>query len=133
MMLYSIDRRTRSETLVDDALDVQTIRTPKRVIVRVTGDAGLTNIARLEAELSSVVSERPAVVIVDLTDLTFIASRGMGALMSFHRRMQLQKSVVRVASPQSRVRDALEIARLHTVLEMYDSLEAALKGKAQAP
>jgi anti-sigma B factor antagonist len=131
-MFGQIVTQAGPESFVDDVLDVQTIRTPKRVIVRVIGDAGLSTVARLEAELSSVASERPALVVVDLTGLTFIASRGMGALMSFHRRMQLQKAAVRVAAPQSRVRDALEIARLHTVLEMYDSVETALKGKVQA-
>jgi anti-sigma B factor antagonist len=118
------------EADVDEKLEVQTIVAAKRAIVRVSGDAGLANVARLEAELTNVASNRLPLVIIDLTDLTFIASRGMGVLVSFHRRMSLQKGHVRVAAPKSRVRDALEIARLNTVLDMYESLEAALKGTA---
>jgi anti-sigma B factor antagonist len=116
------------EAQVDEDLDVQTLRTGKRVIVRVSGDAGLATVSRLEAELTNIASTRPPLVIVDLTALRFIASRGMGVLMGFHRRMTLQKGKVRVAVPPSRVRDALEIARLHNVLEMYDSVEEALRG-----
>ena len=59
-------------------------------------------------------------MIAQTTALMSFASCGMGALMSFHRRMQLQKAIVRVASPQSRVRDALEIARLHAVQRVAD-------------
>ena len=54
----------------------------------------------------------------------------MGVLMSFQRRMTLQEGKVRVVVPPSRVRDALEIARLHTVLNIYDTLDAALKARA---
>ena len=110
-----------------EELDVQTLRTRKRVIVRVSGDAGVATVSHLEAALTNVASTRPPLVIVDLSALTFIASRGMGVLMGFHRRMTLQKGKVRVVAPASRVRDSLEIARLHNVLDMYDSLDAALK------
>jgi anti-anti-sigma factor len=114
---------------VENELDVQSIRTGNRAIVFVTGDAGLSHVARLEAELTSIASDRIPLVILDLTSLDFIASRAIGVLMGFHRRMELQNSKVRVATASpSRVRDALEIARLHTVLETYDTLEAALKG-----
>jgi len=112
---------------VDNKLDVQAIRTGKRVIIRVSGDAGLANVAHLEAELTSVASSRPPLVIIDFTDLNFIASRGMGALMGFHRRMTLQKGEVRVVAPPARVRDALQIARLHDVLQIFDTLDQALK------
>src|SRR5690349_22577311 len=93
--------------LVSDPLNVETLRTEKQVIVRVSGDAGLANVSRLEAELTSVAAARPPLVIIDLTDLAFIASRGMGVLMGFHRRMTLQEGQVRVVAPPSRVRDAL--------------------------
>src|SRR4051812_38034286 len=87
------------EAQVDDELDVQTIRSGKKLIVRVSGEAGLANVSRLEAELTNLASSRSPLVIIDLSDLTFIASRGMGVLMGFHRRMQLQKGKVRVVSP----------------------------------
>ena len=125
------DSAAAVEALLNDKLEVQSIRTPKHVIVRVSGDAGLANLGRLEAELTNIVATCPPLVIIDFTDLAFIASRAMGALMSFQRRMSLQKGQVRVVAPPSRVRDALEIARLHSVLEIFDSLEAALKAKSR--
>ena len=112
---------------MSDELDVQTLRTGNRVIVRVSGDAGLANVSRLEAELTRVAATSPPLVIVNLSDLSFIASRGMGVLMGFHRRMTLQNGQVRVVAPASRVRDALEIARLHDVLDIYDTVGEALK------
>ncbi len=112
-----------------EELDVQTIRTASRAIVFVTGEAGLSHVARLEAELTTIASERTPLVILDLTSLNFIASRAMGVLVSFHRRMSLQDGKVRVAAPKSRVRDALEMARLHLVLDIYESLDEALKGR----
>jgi anti-anti-sigma factor len=125
------DSTVHAEARVNNKLEVQSLRTPRHVIVRVSGDAGLANLGRLEAELTSVVATHPPLVIIDFTDLMFIASRAMGALMSFQRRMSLQNGQIRVVAPPSRVRDALEIARLHSVLEIFDSLEAALKGKPE--
>ena len=113
---------------MDDKLDVQTIRSGKRAIVRVSGDAGLANVSHLEAELTNVASTRVPLIIIDFSDLRFIASRALGVLMGFHRRMMPQKGQVRVVAPPSRVRDALEISRLHEVLAIYDTLKAALAG-----
>jgi anti-anti-sigma factor len=107
------------------------MRSETRVIVRVSGDAGLANISHLEAELTNLASTRPPLVIIDFTHLDFIASRAMGALMGFHRRMALQNGTVRIVAPASRVRDSLEIARLHDLLEMYGTLDDALQGKHQ--
>jgi anti-anti-sigma factor len=115
------------EARLNNELGVQTLRTRKRVVVYVSGDAGLANVSRLEAELTNVASSRPPLVIVDLSGLTFIASRGIGVLMGFHRRMTLQNGKVRIVAPPSRVRDALEIARLHSVLELFDTLDLALQ------
>jgi anti-anti-sigma factor len=112
---------------VSEPLTVETLRTEKQVIVRVSGDAGLANVSRLEAELTSVAATQPPLVIIDLSDLAFIASRAMGVLMGFHRRMTLQQGQVRVVAPASRVRDAIEIARLHNVLDVYDSVSDALR------
>src|SRR5215207_9482274 len=91
------------EEPVDNPLDVQTIRTPNRVIVRVSGDAGLANVSRLEAELTNVASMQPPVVIIDFTELSFIASRAMGVIMGFQRRMTLQGGAVKIVAPPARV------------------------------
>ena len=113
---------------MSEPLNVETLRTEKQVIVRVIGDAGLANVSRLEAELTSVAATQPPLVIIDLTGLDFIASRAMGVLMGFHRRMTLQQGQVRVVAPPSRVRDAIEIARLHNVLDVYNTVGDALRG-----
>ena len=115
------------EADLDPQLGVQSIRTGTRIMVRVSGDAGLANVSRLEAELTSVAAGRSPLVVIDLTELEFIASRGMGVLMGFHRRMMLQDGKVKIVAPGGRVRDALEIARLHNVLDVYDSLGDALR------
>jgi len=66
------------EADVDEPLDVQTICTPNRVIVRVAGDAGLKNVSRLEAELTNLAITRPP--IVTYPSITG-AKTGSGALL----------------------------------------------------
>lgn len=110
-----------------EEIQVQTLRTGGRIVVYLRGDAGTANVSRLEAELTNVAATHPSEVIVELTGLTFIASRAMGAIMGFHRRMTLQGGKVKIVAPPSRVRDALEIARLHEVLEVHGSMQEALK------
>ena len=76
---------------------------PSGLIVRVVGEAGISNVAVLERELTKILVLRPPLVVFDLSGLDFIASLGMGALMSFRQGLVRNGGMVRVAAAQPAV------------------------------
>ena len=95
-------------------------------VIRLDGDAGVPNADRLDAELARACAQRPALAVVDLGGLTFISSMGMGALVGFQRAVSRNGGVVRFAGAQPLVAGALRRARLTDVLELHDTVDAAL-------
>lgn len=100
------------------------------VVVRVVGEAGITNSEELSRQLLPVVAMKPLVVVFDLEELTFIASLGLSILMEFQRGIVREGGQVRLLNPQPPVRDMLRKCRLDTVLLIIDSIEQAPAPKA---
>lgn len=65
-------------------------------------------------------------VVVDLADVPFVDSSGLGALIAGLRTATRFGGDVRLARPQPEVRDVLELTRLTRLFELFDSVDAAL-------
>jgi len=81
--------------------------------------------ARAEAALGD-----SRLAIVDLAPFTFIDSSGLAALVSLHRRLSGLGGELRLAAPGRDVLAVLELARLHRLFEIYDTVPEALEGFA---
>jgi len=71
-------------------------------------------------------------LVVDLGDVHFVDSSGLGALVSALKTLKLLKSTgdVRLANVQPPVVALLEIIRLHRVFTSYPSVEQAVRSYA---
>lgn len=93
------------------------------VMVHIIGDAGITNADELGRRLLPVTAMRPAIVVIDVQQMSFIASLGLSILMEFQRGINRQGGQVRLLKPQPGVRDMLKKCRLDIVLQVIDSLD----------
>jgi anti-anti-sigma factor len=66
-------------------------------------------------------------LILDLSDVPWINSAGIGALIASFVSFKKANGVIRFANPSSKVKDVLAITKLITVLEVYDSVDSAQK------
>lgn len=55
---------------------------------------------------------------VDLAMTTFLDSTGLGALISFNKKMALRGGVVRLLNPAPAVQQILELTRMHRIFEI---------------
>lgn len=97
------------------------------LVVKISGDCGVTAIEALEREMGKAAARHPNFAIFDLSGLTFISSLGMGTLMAFHRTVWQRGGVVRVASTPKVVSDAFHRAQLDKVFTLRPTVEDALK------
>ena len=65
-------------------------------------------------------------LIVDLTEVRFIDSSGLGALLSGYKNANLRQGKLVLAGLQPRVQSMFELTRLHRVFRIYPSLQDAL-------
>jgi anti-sigma B factor antagonist len=91
---------------------------------RLTGEIDFTSAGPLQATLTAMVLPGGGTVVVDLSDVTFIDSSGLGVLVQAHRS-GLERDTRLLVVASSPVRKLLRLTALDTVLETYDDLAAA--------
>jgi len=64
--------------------------------------------------------------VVDLRNVQFIDSSGLGALLSGHKNAMQRSAGFALAGLQPRVRSMFELTRLQRVFEIYSGLQEAL-------
>jgi anti-anti-sigma factor len=99
-------------------------------VLHPTGDVDAYTAPDLRADLHAATGSGAPVVVVDLSDVTFIDSAGLGALVGAHRRMLEAEGRLRLVRPPRLVARAFELTGLDTVLDFYDDRDAALAAPA---
>ena len=105
-------------------LDVQ--RTGTAVVVRVRGSAGMGEAGYLKDQLEYLAESDVRVIVLDLADLSFISSAGLGALLSARARIGSLGGQIRLVHPQPFVRQILEVTHLNQLFVIFPNLDDAL-------
>lgn len=95
------------------------------VIVKLAGELDLYNAHAVRDGLFAAAAESPERLVVDLTDVTFIDSTGLGVLIEARTRLPNRRGFL-LAAPGLETRRALEISGLDRHFAVHDSLDAAL-------
>jgi anti-sigma B factor antagonist len=101
---------------------------PGVVVLRATGDLDAYTAPGLRAQLHEATSGAAELVVVDLAEITFIDSAGLGTLVGAHRRMREAGGRLRIVRPPALVARAFELTGLDEVLDLADDREQALAG-----
>ena len=78
-------------------------------VIRLQGDLDLATAPRVGQSLASALDARPAVLALDLEELTFLDSTGIRVLIAAHRRAEGQGSRFILRSPQPPVLRTLKL------------------------
>lgn len=118
-------------------LAIETAAAGTALVVAVTGDVDIATSPLLRDRLADVVRTHRSVV-VDLDGVGFMDSTGLGVLVAAHRRSAATGARLVLARPQRIVRNALRLVQVDTVIDVHDSLDAAVaavgaEGSAEAP
>jgi anti-sigma B factor antagonist len=94
-------------------------------IVAVTGDVDFSGTAEFRAYLNDAVAAGIP-VLVDLTDVTFMDSMGLGVLVQTHKRLAEGGRVLVLVCPDNAVRRLLRITALDRLFTIAPTLTQAL-------
>jgi anti-anti-sigma factor len=106
--------------------DVRSSFTAGVLLVEVSGEVDMSTSPRL-AEVIGTASDATERVVVDLSDVTFLDSSGLNALVRGQRQLTARGIALRLVSPASQVvRRVFEIAHLTESLRVVESVDEAL-------
>jgi anti-sigma B factor antagonist len=85
---------------------------------------------QLRSHIKEMLSEGAKRLVLDLGDVSYIDSAGLGTLVAGYTSSQSQGAMMKLANLTKRFREQLNITKLVTVFDVYDSVEAAVKSFA---
>ena len=98
------------------------------VVVRLAGELDLYNAQAVRDELLAAAGRSPDRLVVDLSEVTFIDSTGLGVLIEARTRLENRRAFL-LAAPGLETRRALEISGLDRHFAVHESLDDALAAK----
>ncbi|MGH3746063.1 MAG: STAS domain-containing protein [Micromonosporaceae bacterium] len=111
-------RLVTSQRLTDDA-----------AVIGLSGDLDLATAPELRTCLHEALTERTK-IIVDMSDLRFLDSTGLGVLVRVHKKAKAVGGVVAFTSVPGNVVKILEVTCLDRVFPVYATVEEALNDHA---
>jgi anti-sigma B factor antagonist len=105
--------------------DVQATHVGSAVVLAVRGDLDALTAPNLAEAVRVALVDRPATLIIDLSELEFLASAGMSVLVGAHEAAGTTTRFGVVANGNSTSRP-LKTVGLDTVFDLYSTLDAAL-------
>jgi len=108
-------------------MEIADRRIEDKDVLVLKGRLEIASAKKLKSRVSNLIQENRFKLIVDMTDVDFIDSSGLGTLVSALRAVNEKNGDLKVVGLQQQVRSVFELTRLHRILGIFDDVEAAAK------
>lgn len=105
---------------------------PNAVVLDLSGDLTYAHREAFKAAIESVRKKGCRHVILNMADVRFVDSSGLGLLALASQNFKLAQGKMSMLRPQSYVREILGLANIPKLIPVFDNEEDALAGHAQA-
>lgn len=113
-------------------LDISTSRARGRAVVHVGGEVDVYTAPALRERLDDEIERGQHDIVVDLSDVTFMDSTGLGVLVGRLKQVRLHDGSMRLVCSHDRVLKVFTITGLDKVFDIYPTLEDALSDGGKA-
>jgi anti-sigma B factor antagonist len=111
---------------MDEVFEVSEEVAPGYTVVSVTGEVDVATAPKLRERLDEAVDRGTALLVVDLTPVTFIDSTGLGVLIGVSKRVEDAGEILRLVIAEPRIIKLLEITGLLDLFTIVSSVEQAI-------
>ncbi|MHB9132314.1 MAG: STAS domain-containing protein [Armatimonadota bacterium] len=94
-------------------------------VLRLSGELDLRNVPEVRRAIRALIEEGKVNFIINLTDLEFIDSSGLGVMVGGLARVREKEGEIKITCSNRRILRVFEMTRLTQLFEMYDTEEAA--------
>lgn len=95
-------------------------------VIAATGELDVYTAPLLEEALGSCIDARQYRLVVDLSEVSFLDSTGLGLLIKALKWTREHSGVLRIVVSSERIHKVFRVTGLDTVLQIYPSLDQAL-------
>jgi len=85
------------------------------------------NSEELKAEMNRLFETGTKDILIDLKEVRFIDSSGLGVLVSGFKNASTRQGSLRLCGLQNQVRSMFELTRLHRVFDIFQTVDEALE------
>jgi len=96
-------------------------------VVELRGDVDMHHVPEVHAALLAECAKHPPALIIDLGDVHYMDSSGVGVLVQVYQKMKAAGGKLRLVRVRDRVRGIIEITRLDQYFEIFESEEEAVR------
>jgi anti-sigma B factor antagonist len=118
--------------MTDEILEVLTTERQGVPVVWAAGEVDVSTAPRLREHLTTLPVDARRVV-VDLSEVTFLDSTGLGVLVAGWKRCQESGASLELVVTRPQVRKVLEITSLDGVFTIFDSIDEAFPDSPDSP
>jgi anti-sigma B factor antagonist len=86
----------------------------------------------IDLRFTGLAATRPALIVVDLSQVSFLASMGIRTLLSTAKALVRRGGRMVLASPQPLVGEVLKVAAIDSLIPVYPDVPSACEGLAAA-
>jgi anti-sigma B factor antagonist len=105
---------------------IEELTLDRYVVLAVAGEVDLASVNELQEALDRAARAQPKEVWIDLTEVEFIDSTGLTALVVAHRLLDVPIRRISLICPAGPVRRVLEVAGIDRVIPVHANREDAL-------
>lgn len=106
-------------------IKVQSTAAGLTATICLAGEIDLHRSPRVLVELLRLIADRPDVLIVDLSEVSYMDSSGVATLVQALQRVNGYQGRLIVAAPGEQVRSIFQITRLDSIFQIVDTAEEA--------
>jgi anti-anti-sigma factor len=106
-------------------LGIATVADTDPTVVSLTGELDIASAPQLEERIRNLVDSGRTRLVIDLADLTFCDSTGIGTLVRGNNDCRAQGGYLRLAAPNRHIARVLAVVGLLDAFPTYQSVDAA--------
>lgn len=100
-------------------------------VLAVSGEVDVATVPRLREQLHGLVAQGDTQIVVDLDNVEFLDSTGLGVLVGALKRVRSSGGELYLVCTQPRIRKVFEVTGLTKVFSIHDSVDEAVAGESQ--
>jgi anti-anti-sigma factor len=95
------------------------------IVVSVVGEIDSQSAEQFRQDLVALVNSDVKHLVLNLSDLSYINSSGLGALVAAYKRVRTLDGSLRLCHVRGAIAEVMKLIRLHTIVDIFDTEEAA--------
>jgi anti-anti-sigma factor len=104
---------------MDDELNINTSRQGTTATVAIAGEIDLSTVGDLRAAVNAAAAEHCDLLVLDLTEVDFIDSTGLGGLLELRSTLRSRAVMLEIVAGDGPVRQAVQITGLAELLASH--------------